>query len=66
MIDPKFLLLNFDYKKDYIVRCLNANKHNHITTSYYLLLKKYQEQGKVVSDDNKFFDDKAVLKLINE
>ena len=24
---------NFDYKKDYVVRCLNANKHNHITTS---------------------------------
>ena len=33
--------MNFEYKKDYVVRCLNANKHNHITTSYYLLLKKY-------------------------
>lgn len=41
-IDTQFLPLNFDYKKDYVVRCLNANKHNHITTSYYLLLKKYQ------------------------
>ena len=40
-IDTSFLPINFDYKKDYVVRCLNANKHNHITTSYYLLLKKY-------------------------
>lgn len=40
-IDTSFLPVNFDYKKDYVVRCLNANKHNHITTSYYLLLKKY-------------------------
>ena len=41
VLDTSYLPENFDYKKDYVVRCLNANKHNHITTSYYLLLKKY-------------------------
>jgi hypothetical protein len=24
------------------VKCINANKHNHVTTSYYLLLKRYE------------------------
>ena len=43
VLDTSYLPENFDYKKDYVVRCLNANKHNHITTSYYLLLKKYSQ-----------------------
>lgn len=58
--------LNFDYKKDYVVRCLNANKHNHITTSYYLLLKRYQEQGEVDQTDFRYYDDKAIMKMIQE
>jgi hypothetical protein len=62
----QFVGLNFDYKKDYVVRCLNANKHNHITTSYYLLLKRYQELGQISQSDFTFFDDKAIIKLIKE
>lgn len=58
--------LNFDYKKDYVVRCLNANKHNHITTSYYLLLKRYQEKGEVDQAESKYYDDKAIMKMIQE
>lgn len=68
-IDTNYLPKNFDYKKDYVVRCLNANKHNHITTSYYLLLKKYQSQGEsakhpIRQADFKVFDEKAVNQLI--
>lgn len=29
-------------------KCIEANKHNHITTTYYLLLKKYQASEGVV------------------
>lgn len=29
-------------------KCIEANKHNHITTTYYLLLKKYQAHEGVV------------------
>jgi len=45
---------------------LNANKHNHITTSYYLLLKRYQDLGQINQSDFIFFDDKAIIKLIKE
>jgi 5'-AMP-activated protein kinase, catalytic alpha subunit len=30
---------------DYTKKCLEANKHNNYTTSYYLLLKKYLQNG---------------------
>ncbi|EER00840.1 Carbon catabolite derepressing protein kinase, putative [Perkinsus marinus ATCC 50983] len=29
-----------DFSKEYAVKCLKINKHNHVTTSYYLLLEK--------------------------
>ena len=57
--------MNFEYKKDYVVRCLNANKHNHITTSYYLLLKKYQGiENWIDNQDFRYYDEKAVLELV--
>lgn len=31
--------LHFD--ADYVAKCLEANRHNNATTSYYLSLKKY-------------------------
>ena len=33
--------------KEYAIRCLDANKHNHVTTCYYLLLKKLEREGKI-------------------
>lgn len=35
------MLHQYNFKKDYAIKCINANKHNHVTTSYYLLLKRY-------------------------
>ncbi len=36
-----------NFKKEYVIRCINQNKHNHATTSYYLLLKKADKEGRV-------------------
>lgn len=36
-------LLNLD--PDYVSKCLEANRHNNATTSYYLSLKKYISDG---------------------
>lgn len=36
------LLVEYNFKKDYAIKCLNANKHNHVTTTYYLLLQRYE------------------------
>jgi 5'-AMP-activated protein kinase, catalytic alpha subunit len=33
-------------KPQYVRQCLEANKHNHITASYYLMLKKHLRDGK--------------------
>jgi len=35
-IDPKILgaLDEFGFNQEYAVKCLEANKHNHITTTY--------------------------------
>ena len=32
------MLEKFNINVDYAVRCLENNKHNHATTTYYLLL----------------------------
>jgi len=33
-------LESFGFPRDYAVRCLEVNKHNHVTTTYYLLVEK--------------------------
>ena len=35
----------FDLKKNYARKCIQANKHNHVTASYYLLLKELIKSG---------------------
>lgn len=39
------------FQRDYAIRCLDANKHNHATTCYYLLLKKLEKEGKINSSN---------------
>jgi len=34
-----------EFNKNYAQQCIDANKHNHVTTTYYLLLKKYSQNG---------------------
>lgn len=57
------LLVEYNFKKDYAVKCINANKHNHVTTSYYLLLKKYEQNGDVSEKEFEYFDDKKINAL---
>ena len=38
-------LSEFNFDLEYSARCIEANKHNHITTTYYLLLKKHLRTG---------------------
>jgi 5'-AMP-activated protein kinase catalytic alpha subunit len=47
LVDPTVLAQLEKYKidLDYTKKCLEANKHNNFTTSYYLLLKKYIQNG---------------------
>jgi 5'-AMP-activated protein kinase catalytic alpha subunit len=38
-------MTQYNINIDYARKCLEANKHNHITASYYLLLKKHLKNG---------------------
>jgi 5'-AMP-activated protein kinase catalytic alpha subunit len=40
-------LEKYGYNLDYTRKCLEANKHNDVTTAYYLLLKKHIQDGGV-------------------
>lgn len=45
--EPKILQVieQFGFKPDYAEKCINNNKHNQVTTIYYLMHKRYQKQG---------------------
>lgn len=48
-------LSNYDFDLEHSQKCIEANKHNHITTTYYLLIKKFQASPgivEVLSDKN--------------
>ena len=39
-------LKKYKIEPDYAKKCIEANRHNDITTTYYLLVTKYQREGK--------------------
>lgn len=59
-------LVSLNFKREYTIKCINANKHNHATTSYYLLLKKAEYAGEVSEKDFQFFDEKKVAEIVPE
>ena len=46
------MLNQYGYNKEQAEQSLNANKHNQITTIYYLLHKRYEKLGKLPSHFN--------------
>lgn len=44
-------LEHIGFQLDYAQKCLDANKHNHVTTAYHLLLKKHLIEGGQSSAD---------------
>lgn len=48
------------FQRDKTVRYLDANKHNHETTCYYLILKKLEREGKV--DAKKYYNGQNMVK----
>jgi hypothetical protein len=41
--DKEFLFKineDFSFEEEYAIRCMEANRHNHITATYHLLNKK--------------------------
>merc|ERR1719401_3201396 len=40
----------FGFPRDYAARCLQMNKHNHVTTTYYLLVEKNRRVSDKMQD----------------
>jgi len=53
VIDEQVLaeMTNLEFPLDYVIKCLKLNKHNHATTTYFLLLAKSRQS--TISDRNK-------------
>lgn len=63
-IDQNILkdLRKFNLDIDACEKSLEANRHNNLTTTYYLLLKKFLKEGGVSAADfsGKYFDKLAI------
>jgi hypothetical protein len=46
------MLKQYGFKQEEAEQSLNANKHNQVTTVYYLLHKRYEKLGKLPSHFN--------------
>lgn len=38
-------LEEYKFELEHTKRCIEQNRHNHLTTTYYLLLKRFLRQG---------------------
>ena len=65
-IDPKILEeieSGFNISTDYAIKCIEANKHNYVTATYYLLLKKHiRNGGASIADARMTNYDRSVFK----
>lgn len=41
----------YSFRRDFAKKCLLKNKHNHVTTTYYLLYQKYERLGMLSRED---------------
>lgn len=56
----------FGFPRDYAIKCLQMNKHNHVTTTYYLLTeKKHRMAGRITNAPNEGDDFSAFNALAN-
>lgn len=55
------IIMNFN--KDEVRELVKANRHNHITTTYYLILKKHIKLGKISVAD---LSSDEYMKYIND
>lgn len=56
-------LQSFGYSYQRAKQCIEANKHNDVTTAYYLLLRKKHIKGKYSKSDinSKCFDKNLIV-----
>ncbi|CAG9312128.1 unnamed protein product [Blepharisma stoltei] len=65
-VDSEILMKLQEYSIDtqYAQKCIEANKHTHITTAYYLLLKKHLQNGGTSVADYSYLSDSETTHII--
>lgn len=56
------MMKQFGFEAEYIEKCLDANKHNHVTTTYYLYHKRLKKEGKLQWEYEKSNKDQSALR----
>ena len=51
-------------EREHAIKCLDANMHNHVTSCYYLLLKRLEKDGKIEAS-NYYQSAQALLKSVH-
>ncbi len=51
------LVEDFGFDRSNSVKCLEANRHNHITATYHLLIKKQERRSKLNKSDLSIMQD---------
>ncbi len=52
---------DFGFEKDYSIKCLEANRHNHITATYHLINKKNKRSGSMKESYTVALDEKSKI-----
>ena len=52
---------DFGFEKEYSIKCLEANRHNHITATYHLINKKNKRSGSMKESYTVAFDEKSKI-----
>lgn len=57
-------LEQYGFNTEYGIKCVESNRHNHVTTTYNLLLKKYlQNGGQSVADVTSDFYERSMASI---
>ena len=58
------MLDQFNYDPDYSVKCIEANRHNQITATYHLLIKKHMRQEKSLLERGGLTSDEPTANMV--
>lgn len=47
------MLETYGFDKDYAKKCIDANIHNHVTSTYYIILNWFIKIGKIKEEEKK-------------
>ena len=60
------LIIDYKFEEEYSIKCLEANRHNHVTATYHLINKRNKKSGINKSTTTKKESEPVKLSLIDQ